>query len=364
MNTGHQTGTVLVSGGAGYIGSHVVHALKAAGFMPVIIDNLSKGNLWAAMHAEAFCRGDVGDVDFVRSVCNEFHPLAAVHFAAFIEAAESVEKPELYFANNRDKAKQFFAVLAERGVRNVVLSSTATVYGEAPSGPIPESVEPRPIHPYGQSMLAAEETLRALPSVNSVTLRYFNVAGALASVGLGEAHFPETHLIPRLILPLTGLPGDFLAALGLDGRFRMYGTDYPTRDGTAIRDYLHVCDLAEAHILALRHLLSGGASDVFNLGGRGTSVLDIVAAARTVLKRPDFAPELAPKRPGDPAVLVTDSGKARGVLGWKPRFGVEDMIASAAQWHRTALYRESMAAKIRDCHRAELLRTAKEFAAA
>ncbi len=346
MNTQPDAGTVLVSGGAGYIGSHVTFALKLAGFKPVVIDSLVKGNLWATSHAAAFRQGDVGDAGFVRSVCDEFRPVAALHFAAFIEVGESVEKPDLYFLNNRDKAKVFFETLAEKAVRHVVFSSTAAVYGEAASEPIPETLPTQPINPYGQSKLEAEEALRALSGINSVALRYFNVAGAEPSVGLGEAHYPETHVIPRLVLPLIGIPDGVLLALGLRAGFRIFGTDYPNRDGTAVRDYIHVCDLADAHVLALRYLLGGGETNIFNLGsGDGFSVNEIVTAAREVLDRPDFVPGVAPRRAGDPATLIADSSKARQILGWSPHRGIGAMIASAAEWHRCPTYSETVLGK-------------------
>ncbi len=346
MNTQPEPNAILVSGGAGYIGSHVTHALKQAGFAPVVLDSLVKGNLWATKHAAAFRPGAVGDAAFVRSVCDEFRPVAALHFAAFIEVGESVEKPDLYFTNNRDKAKIFFEVLAEKSVRNVVFSSTAAVYGEAAAEPIHEEMPTQPINPYGQSKLDAENTLRSLPGVNSVALRYFNVAGAAPSVGLGETHYPETHLVPRLVLPLIGIPDEVLLALGLRGGFKVFGTDYPTRDGTAVRDYIHVSDLAQAHILALGYLLGGGQTNIFNLGsGAGFSVSEIVTAARKVLRRPDFAPGIASRRAGDPATLIADSSKARQVLGWAPERGIEDMIGSAAEWHRTNTYAETIIKK-------------------
>ncbi len=346
MNTQPESGTVLVSGGAGYIGSHVTFALKAAGFAPVVIDNLVKGNHWETCHAVAFRKGDVGDAAFVRSVCDEFKPVAALHFAAFIEVGESVEKPELYFSNNRDKAKVFFEVLAGKAVHHVVFSSTAAVYGEAAAEPIRETLPTQPINPYGQSKLEAELARRSLTGINSVALRYFTVAGAEPSAGLGETHYPETHVIPRLVLPLLGISDEVLLALGLRGGFRVFGTDYPTRDGTAVRDYIHVCDLAEAHILALRYLLGGGETNIFNLGsGAGYSVSEIVNAARKVLGRPDFGPGIAPRRPGDPATLIAYSAKARQILGWAPRRGIEDMIDTAAEWHRTKTYSETVLAK-------------------
>jgi UDP-glucose 4-epimerase len=347
MNTIADPGVILVSGGAGYIGSHVTLALKQAGFQPVILDSLVNGNAWATSAALAFRKGDIGDAPFVQAVCREFKPVAALHFAAFIEVGESVEQPQKYFANNRDKAKIFFDTLAANAVQHVVFSSTAAVYGEiAGSASIPESHPTCPINPYGQSKLDAETHLRSIAGVRSAALRYFNVAGAAPEAGLGEAHFPETHLIPRVVLPLIDAPANVLDALGLTAGFKIYGTDYPTRDGTAVRDYIHVMDLADAHIRALRYLLNGGTTDVFNLGsGSGFSVQEIVAAVRDALERPDFAPLTGPRRAGDPATLVADSAKAKRVLGWSPARGVRDMLSSAAAWHRQPRYAETILAK-------------------
>lgn len=338
---------VLVSGGAGYIGSHVTHVLKLAGFSPVVVDSLVSGNLWATRSANAFRQGDIGDRDFIRAICDEFRPVAAMHFAAFIEVGESVKRPEKYFTNNRDKAKVFFDTLAEKGVGNIVFSSTAAVYGEiTDSAPIREDRPTRPINPYGQSKLDAESHLRGIGNVKSVALRYFNVAGAEPSAGLGEAHFPETHLIPRIVLPLIDAPKDVRTALGLAAGFRIFGTDYPTRDGTAVRDYIHVMDLADAHIRALRYLLDGGKTEVFNLGsGAGYSVKEIVEAARTTLQRGDFNPGIEPRREGDPATLIADSMKAKVTLGWGPQRGIDRMIASAAAWHRSQIYAETIVKK-------------------
>lgn len=346
MNT--QPDYILVSGGAGYIGSHVTYALQLAGFKTVVVDSLVKGNRWAAEKADAFRQGDIGDAAFIAAVCDEFKPVAALHFAAFIEVGESVEKPALYFENNRDKATVFFRTLAAKGVHNVVFSSTAATYGEPEEVPIRETTATKPINPYGQSKLEAELALRAIPGVRSVALRYFNVAGAAPQAGLGETHVPETHLLPRLILPLINAPAAILNGLGLNKGFSIFGTDYPTPDGTAVRDYIHVLDLADAHILALRYLLDGGETNIFNLGsGSGFSVKEIVTAARSVLNRPDFDPGVMPRRAGDPATLIADSTKARQTLGWAPSRGIDAMIASAAAWHQTATYIDTIAAKLK-----------------
>jgi UDP-glucose-4-epimerase GalE len=341
--------SVLISGGAGYIGSHAAYVLKQTGHEPVIIDSLSTGNAWAASYG-VLEQGDIGDTDFVRRVCEKYRPVAAMHFAAFIEVGESVKNPAKYFDNNRDKATRFFNTLSACGVRNTVFSSTAAVYGEIDGNdPISENMPTKPINPYGQSKLEAEFALRALgvEGMRSVTLRYFNVAGAApASAKLGEAHVPESHLIPRLVLPLIDTPPALLAALGLAGGLTIYGDDYPTPDGTAIRDYVHVIDLIDAHVRALGYLLNGGETNIFNLGsGTGYSVTEIVVAARKALDRPDFSPGVVPRRAGDPASLVASSEKASKVLGWAPSRTLADIIGDAAAWHRSSLYRETVLAK-------------------
>ncbi len=343
--TAHSSPTILVSGGAGYIGSHAVHVLRANGFTPIVLDSLVNGHAWATGAAAHFVQGDIADTALVSALVQEFRPVAAMHFAAFIEVGESVANPDKYFQNNRDKAKVFFSTLAAQGVRKIVFSSTAAVYG-AGSGLLTEDSPTVPVNPYGQSKLEAETFLRALPEVDAIALRYFNVAGAAPDAGLGEAHFPESHVIPRIVLPLTGTPEKILKALGLARGFTIYGGDYPTPDGTAVRDYVHVLDLAEAHVLALRHLLSGGKTDVFNLGSAsGYSVKQIVAAAARVLNRPDFDPPVAARRDGDPPLLVADAGKVRRVLGWSTTRGLEEMISSAAAWHGGAVYRDTILQK-------------------
>ena len=283
-------------------------------------------------------------------VCEKYRPVAAIHFAAYIEVGESVKNPVKYFDNNRDKAARFFKALSASGVKNTGFSSTAAVYGEVDgTDPILESTPTDPINPYGQAKLEAEFALRALETqgMRSVTLRYFNVAGAgPAGSNLGEAHFPESHLIPRLVLPLIDTPPGLLAAIGLSSGFAIYGDDYPTPDGTAIRDYVHVMDLIDAHVRALDYLLNGGETNIFNLGsGTGYSVTEIIAAARKALDRPEFRPGVVPRRAGDPAVLIASSEKAGRILGWSPSRSLIDIIADAAQWHRSDLYRSTVLAK-------------------
>ncbi|MDE2029068.1 MAG: UDP-glucose 4-epimerase GalE [Alphaproteobacteria bacterium] len=341
---------ILVSGGAGYIGSHAAYALKEAGYEPVIVDNLSTGNAWAVSFG-TFEQGDIGDEEFIGAVYKKYEPVAAMHFAALIEVGESVKNPDKYFDNNRDRAARFFKTLNKHNVRKVVFSSTAAVYGDAgDAGPVSELSLTRPVNPYGQSKLEAEAYLRMLDAagMRSVALRYFNVAGAApVEAMIGEAHLPETHLIPRLILPLIDTPADLLRGLGLESGFAIYGNDYPTKDGTAIRDYIHVMDLVDAHLRALDYLLNGGETDIFNLGsGTGFSVMEIVDAARTALGRPHFAPPAAPRREGDPAILVASIAKAGKILNWKPARALPDIIGYAAAWHRSPFYREAIRDKI------------------
>jgi UDP-glucose-4-epimerase GalE len=344
------TSTILISGGAGYIGSHAAFALKQAGYAPVVIDNLSTGNVWATPFG-AFENGDIGDAAFISALCRKYSPVAAMHFAAFIEVGESVQNPAKYFDNNRDKASRFFKALHDCAVNKVVFSSTAAVYGEVTgSGLITETQPTRPINPYGQSKLDAENYLRSLDDngMRSVTLRYFNVAGAApGEAQIGEAHVPETHLIPRLVLPLLDTPAEILQQLNLQSGFTIYGNDYPTPDGTAIRDYIHVMDLIDAHLRALNHLLDGGATDIFNLGsGKGFSVSEIVATVRDALNRPDFTPGLAPRREGDPAILIASNEKAGKILQWNPTRSLSDIIHDAIAWHRSESYLQAIRAKI------------------
>ncbi|MDD4615664.1 MAG: UDP-glucose 4-epimerase GalE [Alphaproteobacteria bacterium] len=349
---------ILISGGAGYIGSHAAYVLRQQGYDPVVVDNLSTGNAWAASFGPLE-QGDIGDREFICSVCEKYKPVAALHFAAFIDVAESVRNPAKYIENNRDKAAIFFKTLNSCGVKKIVFSSTAAVYGETASvystvggsGPVSELYPTKPINPYGQSKLEAEAYLRMMDAdgLRSVTLRYFNVAGAAPlEAQIGEAHLPETHLIPRLVMPLTDMPQSFLSALGMEKDFAIYGSDYSTPDGTAVRDYIHVLDLIDGHVRALVYLLDGGETAIFNLGtGKGYSVSEIVAAARKVLGRPDFMPKIAQRREGDPAVLVASNSKADRILGWKPTRSIHDIINDAAAWHRSSLYQDAMKAKLK-----------------
>jgi UDP-glucose-4-epimerase GalE len=323
---------ILVSGGAGYIGSHTAYALREAGFVPVVMDDLSSGHEWAAAFGP-LRMGNIGDAAFVRSVCDEFKPVALLHFAAFIEVAESVKYPEKFWDNNTTRATQLFKTVRDCGVGNVVFSSTAAVYGMVEVSPLTEDLPLQPINPYGETKLAAEQALRSIEGLRSVTLRYFNAAGAAPSdVGIGEAHWPESHLLPNVIL----------AALGKKPPVTVFGTDYPTRDGTAVRDYVHVLDLAAAHIAALRYLLTGQATTVCNLGsGHGASVKEVLDTVGEVLGCVVPA-EYGVRRVGDPATLVADAARAHALLGWKPQYNLRDIVASAAAWHQTTRYAEAV----------------------
>ncbi|MFA5041479.1 MAG: UDP-glucose 4-epimerase GalE [Bdellovibrionales bacterium] len=348
---------ILVSGGAGYIGSHAAYILKREGYEPVVVDNLSTGNAWATSFGP-FEEGDIGDADFIRAVCEKYRPLAAMHFAAFIDVNESVNNPAKYFENNRDKASCFFKTLNACGIKRVVFSSTAAVYGDTTTeyadtggnGPVSELYPTKPINPYGQSKLEAEAYLRMLDAVgmNSVTLRYFNVAGAAPlEAQIGGACVPETHLIPCLIMPLLGVPSDILKALNLNKGFTIFGNDYPTPDGTPIRDYIHVLDLIDAHILALKYLLKGGGTDIFNLGsGQGYSVMAVVDEMRNTLNCPKFLPRIASRREGDPAIVVASNEKAAKILGWHPSRTLRNIISDAAAWHRSTFYQDAIRAKL------------------
>jgi len=326
---------VLVTGGAGYIGSHTALALQNAGHEPIVLDSLVNGHEWAAKYGPLI-RGDIGDAALVARACDEHRPEAAIHFAAFIEVGESVANPQKYIDNNYHKACRLFDALCQKGIKRVVFSSTAAVYGTPVSdAPIAEDHPRQPINPYGEAKLLAETYLRSLKErgMRSVALRYFNAAGAApVHEGIGEAHAPETHLIPNVLL----------AGLGFKDEVRLFGSDYPTRDGTALRDYIHVLDLASAHLAALRYLIDGRETDVFNLGtGTGSTVLEVVRAAEAALGRP-IPQSRHPRREGDPSMLVADAARARATLGWSPRHTLDDIVRSALAWHGTQTYRQAV----------------------
>lgn len=302
--------SILVAGGAGYVGSHACKALARAGYLPVTIDNLATG------HADAvkwgpLIQADIGDPAAVSAALDQYDIKAAMHFAASSLVAESVAKPEVYYANNVAGTLRLIEALTRRGVRNVVFSSSAAVYGAVGSGLIGEETPLAPTNPYGETKRVIESALRWIGEARGFTwaaLRYFNAAGADEDGEIGERHDPETHLIPNVVR----------AALGTGSALKIFGSDYPTPDGSAVRDYVHVSDLADAHIAALAWLKAGGSSRAFNLGtGRGLSNLEIVAAAEQALgKKPPFT--LAGRRAGDPPSLVADPAAAKAAFGWIP----------------------------------------------
>ena len=318
---------ILVCGGAGYIGSHAVHQLIEKGEEVVIVDNLQTGHR-GAIHARAkFYEGDIRDCAVLDAIFTENEIEAVIHFAANSLVGESMEKPLLYFYNNVYGMQVLLEAMVRHGVDKIVFSSTAAVYGEPKRVPILEDDATEPTNTYGETKLTMEKMMKWVSradGVRYVSLRYFNAAGALSDGSIGEDHKTETHLIP-LILQVPN---------GKRAHITIYGDDYKTPDGTCLRDYIHVVDLADAHVLALEYLRKGGESDIFNLGnGQGFSVKEMIAAAEKATGK-KIAAEIGARRAGDPAQLIASSDKARRVLGWQPRFiDVEEIIATAWKWH-------------------------------
>jgi len=319
---------ILVCGGAGYIGSHLVRALLSRGEAALVADNLQTGHLKSLPPEAVFRQGDLRDPDFMDRVCREMRPEAVIHFAANSQVGESVLDPLKYFNNNLHGTEVLLSAMVKHGVRLIVFSSSAAVYGEPDKTPLAESDPAAPTNPYGETKLAMEKMMKWAAGAHDlkfVSLRYFNVAGASPDGLIGEDHRPESHLVPLVLL----------TALKKRGGLDIFGDDYDTPDGTCIRDYVQVSDLAEAHLLALEHLRRGGDSGIFNLGSdRGFSVREIIRAAEEVTGLAIPARVVA-RRPGDPARLVADSAKARRELGWRPRFTrIEDLIQTAWNWHK------------------------------
>ena len=315
---------ILVTGGAGYIGSVTVELLHQRGEQVVILDNLSRGHSEVIARDIPFYQGNTGNRDLVARITSEHDIEACIHFAALAYVGESVAEPARYFENNVEQGIALLGSLLEAGVRRVVFSSTCATYGEPQQIPIPEQHPQQPTNPYGWSKLLMERVLESYDrayGMRFAALRYFNAAGATEQ--LGEHHEPETHLIPNVLL----------AAQGKLSGVSVFGNNYPTADGTPIRDYTHVADLGAAHILALDYLRTGGISECINLGtGRGHSVLDVIETARQVTGLP-IATRVEPPRPGDPSHLVADATKARMVLGWKPAYpDLASIIRSDWAW--------------------------------
>lgn len=319
---------VLVTGAAGYIGSHAIRAVQEAGHQAVALDNLCHGHRAALPSSVPFYEVDIGDPSRVMEILSRHRIDAVMHFAAFIEVGESVVDPHKYYYNNCAQSLALFDAMRRAGVKRVVFSSTAAVYGVPTAVPIHETQIIAPINPYGRSKAMTESVLADFAQAYEfgyVSLRYFNVAGARPDGSIGEAHKHETHLIPRVLD----------VALGKAEEVTIYGTDYDTPDGTCIRDYVHVEDLAAAHVLAL-NAIEPRRGKVYNLGSEnGFSVREVIETCRTIADHPIPAVEKT-RRPGDPAMLVADSAAARGELGWQPRYpDLKTIVSHAWQWHRT-----------------------------
>jgi UDP-glucose 4-epimerase len=317
---------ILVTGGAGYIGSHTVLELLDAGETVVVLDNLSTGFSWAVPQAARLVVGDIGDQDLVRSVVRRHGVAAIVHFAGSIVVPDSVADPLGYYYNNTVKSRALMEVAVETGVKNFVFSSTAAVYGAPASNPVAEDAPLAPMSPYGSSKMMTEIMLADTAHAHDlryVALRYFNVAGGDPRGRSGQSTPRATHLIKVACE----------TALGKRSHMDVFGRDYPTPDGTCVRDYIHVTDLARAHLAALAHLRAGGASDVFNCGySHGFSVLEVIETVKRVSGR-GFEVREAPRRPGDPDMLVAASGKIRERLGWKPELDdLDTIVAHALSW--------------------------------
>ncbi|MEQ1767644.1 MAG: UDP-glucose 4-epimerase GalE [Methylotenera sp.] len=316
---------VLVVGGAGYIGSHMVKMLLANGHEVVTFDNLSGGHRDAVLGGK-FVFGDLADTEALDKVFTEYKPQAVMHFASFIQVGESVRRPDIYYRNNFSNTLNLLDAMVTHGVKHFIFSSTAAVFGEPDYVPIDEAHPNRPVNPYGRSKWMVEQVLADYDlafGLKSVCLRYFNAAGADPEGQLGERHDPETHLVPLILQ----------AASGRRTEIQVFGRDYDTPDGTCVRDYIHIVDLCSAHLLALEYLVNGGGSERFNLGnGAGFSVQQVIDTVEKVTGRKVKVVD-GPRRAGDPARLVADATRARAQLGWKPVFDdLEAIVAHAWAW--------------------------------
>lgn len=322
--------TILVSGGAGYIGSHMVRYMLKAGYAPVVLDNLVYGHKEALPAEVPLYVGDIGDRALVKKICRDHHVTAAMHFSAYAYVGESVTDPAKYYDNNFVKTLAFLNALRESGVDYFIFSSTCATYGATDQASLSEAHPQNPINPYGMTKLMVEKALADYARAYGfkyVALRYFNAAGADDTGEIGESHEPETHLIPLA-----------LRTLYKDTSLQLFGTDYPTPDGTCVRDYIHVNDLADAHLRALEYLFKTKTSNFFNLGSEnGYSVREIIAMCEKVSGKKVRYTE-APRRPGDPPVLVADATKAREVLGWKTQYSLEKIISTAWAWEQKKRY--------------------------
>jgi UDP-glucose-4-epimerase GalE len=322
------TENVLITGGAGYVGSHTCQALAALGYLPISLDNLVHGHLWAVQWGP-FIKGDITDSSVLDQIFLDYQPKAVIHFAAYAYVAESVEHPARYYQNNVAGSITLLEAMRRHGCKNIIFSSSCVTYGIPSQIPIPENHPQLPINPYGRSKLMMEQIITDYGSaygIRHAILRYFNAAGADPGGYIGEDHDPETHLIPILLQTVQGQRH----------YTEVYGTDYDTPDGTAIRDYIHVTDLAGAHVLALKYLAQSGQNLCLNLGtGQGRSVMEVIQAVQQVTGKP-VAYRTVGRRPGDPPALVAKADRAYSLLGWKPDFGdIQATISTAWNWHQS-----------------------------
>lgn len=322
----------ILLGGAGYIGSHVAKALVRAGLTPIIVDNLSRGQA-QSVAGLTLEQADILDTPALVSIFKKYQPSAILHFAGLIEVSESVKNPSAFHRNNAQGTASVISAMAQAQIKHLIFSSTAAVYGQPDHQvPFPESLPPCPINPYGESKFAAEQIIQKAyhqHGIGSVIFRFFNACGADIEAAIGEMHDPETHLIPLVIQ----------TALELRGSVSLFGEDYPTPDGTCIRDYVHVEDIARAHLLALTYLQSGGEPMICNLGsGTGYSVREVMSEVKKLADQEYLSITPEPRRAGDPVFLVADISRAYAVLGWKPRYTLRDICASAYRWHQSEIY--------------------------
>jgi len=326
------TEPVLITGGAGYVGSHTCKALAAKGYMPISLDNLIYGHPWAVQWGP-FIKGDIADSLVLDQIFSDYRPKAVIHFAAYAYVGESVRHPAKYYQNNVAGSISLLEAMRRHGCKSIIFSSSCSTYGMPLQVPIPEDHPQNPINPYGRTKLMMEQIIRDYGSAYGIRyaiLRYFNAAGADPEGKIGEDHDPETHLIPLLLQTV----------LGQRSHTDVYGTDYNTPDGTAIRDYIHVTDLACAHLLALKYLTQSGQSLCVNLGtGRGNSVMEVIQAVQQVTGKPvDY--RTVGRRPGDPPELVAKAEQADSLLGWRPAFiDINNTISTAWKWHQSQLKR-------------------------
>jgi len=322
---------VLVTGGAGYIGSHTVRKLIEKNHEVVILDNLSRGHIESVPKNAHFEKADLLDYDSLVKSIDKYPIDAVIHFAAFAYVGESVENPELYYRNNVQGSFNLLNAVKNKEIKKFVFSSTCSIYGNPINVPISEKEPSAPINPYAKTKLTIEHILNDYKDaygLNYAALRYFNAAGDSDSGEIGESHDPEPHLIPLVLF----------AALGKRDSIKIYGDDYPTKDGTCIRDYIHVNDLADAHIRALGYLENKGESTIINLGtGDGYSVKEIIDEAKKVTGK-NIKSEITGRRAGDPAVLIADNRKAKELLGWQPEYNLNKIIETAWKWHRSQKY--------------------------